>query len=305
MARKKRKPRVICIVLAVFAVMVLFLFYGPFPQFRLLWINTAMYSSRFKFLATAFYPRAYIDKVLERAFPAEQTSPETLLSAESSRVDITEVKGEYFKGFIISADDPGSVILITAKDEQGSMLEDLVAGAHVSGGINASGYRDDKKRGLPWGTLIADGIMASRCTEHGVHSIGGLTRTRKLVVGRMTDSEIDGWDFEWAVEFGPILIVNGEKTEINSYTGGLAPRTAIGQTQEGRILLLVIDGRRPDSIGATYKEMQTVLFENGAINAIGLDGGSSSSMVFNGKLVNRPSEGNDERHLPNAIVIRQ
>jgi exopolysaccharide biosynthesis protein len=120
----------------------------------------------------------------------------------------------------------------------------------------------------------------------------------------MTDIELAQRNFQWAFEFGPILIINGEKTTLNAYSGGLSPRTAVGQTREGHILLVVIDGRQASSIGATFQDVQMVLFANGAINAIGLDGGASSCMVYQGELVNNPSEGRRGRLLPSALVIK-
>jgi exopolysaccharide biosynthesis protein len=120
----------------------------------------------------------------------------------------------------------------------------------------------------------------------------------------MNNHEILERGFEWAFEFGPMLIVNGEKTVLNALSGGLAPRTAIGQTEAGHILLVVIDGRQASSIGATFQEVQMVLYANGAINAIGLDGGASSCMVYNGALVSSPSEGDSGRLLPNALIFK-
>jgi exopolysaccharide biosynthesis protein len=105
------------------------------------------------------------------------------------------------------------------------------------------------------------------------------------------------------VEFGPILVINGEKTAFPEYAGGLAPRTAIGQTAEGHILLAVVDGRQSASIGAAFEDMQKILYANGAVNAIVLDGGSSSCMVYGGVLANSPSADKSGRLLPNALVF--
>ncbi|GHU10621.1 exopolysaccharide biosynthesis protein [Spirochaetia bacterium] len=281
-----------------------FLFYGPFEQFRRLWIHTAVYSSHYKFLATALYPQSYIDRVLDTPFPQGATDPEPLEESPSDTVQFAELKGNYYRGYIIKIEDPRRLNLVPAWEEGGSLLETLVAERQCLGGVNGGGYRDDKRRGLPWGTVIIGGELVSACTEHREHTIGGLTRDYKLAVGRMGEQEIRDQRYEWAFEFGPVLIMNGEKTALNSYSGGLAPRSAIGQTREGHILLVVVDGRQASSIGATYQDIQTILYANGAINAIELDGGSSSCMVYQGKLVNSPSEGTDGRLLPNAIIFK-
>jgi exopolysaccharide biosynthesis protein len=237
-------------------------------------------------------------------FPSGQTNSEPFAEINTDTVIFAEIKGDYFRGYIIKIEDPRRLSLVHADNEEGEFLEDLVAAQKFLGGINGGGYRNDKKRGLPWGTLIANGEIVSACTEHREHTRGGLNAAHKLIVGRMTDNEIARQNFEWAFEFGPILIINGEKTALNVYSGGLSPRTAIGQTKEGHILMVVIDGRQTSSIGATFHDVQMVLFANGAINAIGLDGGASSCMVYQGELVNSPSEGKRGRLLPSAIIFK-
>jgi exopolysaccharide biosynthesis protein len=108
-----------------------------------------------------------------------------------------------------------------------------------------------------------------------------------------------------AISFGPALIING-KPLIKKGDGGwgIAPRTAIGQRKDGTILLLVIDGRQKSSIGATLKDVQNVLLEYGAYNAANLDGGSSTTMYYNGNLINSPSDILGERAIPSAFIIK-
>ena len=299
-----KKKRLAVFITAGLAAVFLFLFYGPFEGFRLLWINTAMYSSRHKFLATALFTRSYIDKVLALPLPREQTNLQPPPENNSGAVSFEQIKGEYFRGYIIKIDDPRRLTLVGSTHSEGQYLEDMVESVQGLGGVNGGGFVDHKTRGIPWGTLIVNGALAFSCTGQHLHSIGGMTQFHKLVVGRMNDNEITEKDFLWAFEFGPILIINGEKTALNQYTGGLAPRTAIGQTKEGRIILVVIDGRQSSSLGAYLHDVQTIMHENAAINAISLDGGASSCMIYRGELVNSPSEGKQGRLLPNAVVFK-
>jgi hypothetical protein len=84
-----------------------------------------------------------------------------------------------------------------------------------------------------------------------------------------------------------------------------APRSALGITRDGRLLLVVVDGRQPElSTGLTLKETAIILRELGAYEAINLDGGGSSTLVINGQVVNSPSDGK-ERRVTTALVIRQ
>ena len=108
------------------------------------------------------------------------------------------------------------------------------------------------------------------------------------------------------VSFGPPLIMNGKKLITEGDGGwGVAPRTAIGQRKDGAILFLVIDGRQPGySLGATLLDVQNILYEQGAYIAANLDGGSSTTLYFNGKVVNKPADMLGERMIPTAFVVK-
>jgi exopolysaccharide biosynthesis protein len=303
MKRRFRRPLFALLALVGAAA---FLFYGPFESFRLLWINTAVYSSRFKFLASALYSEKYVQSVLDMNKPAldRVTDPRGVTVTGGGGLSIVPVKGKYYEGFLITIEDPARLFLVPSGAGPGRLLEDLAAEYGAPGGVNASGFADHRARGTAAGITIIDGLTVSRLTRGEKHVMGGFTAEGKLSVGYFTEEEIAARDYVWAVEFGPLYIVNGIPAELTAYSGGLAPRTAIGQTADGAVLLVVTDGRRLGSFGATYQDIRTILYTNGAVNAIGLDGGSSSTMVWEGKVVNIPSDGDAERLLPNAILFR-
>ncbi|AEF84271.1 conserved hypothetical protein [Treponema primitia ZAS-2] len=282
------------------------LFYGPFESFKLLWVNTAMYSSNFKWLAKLVYSDNYITTILE------QNDISKLEKMDISRINIlnnnslyfAEVKGNYYKGFIIKIENPARLNLVCSNNNYGKLLEELVWENGALGGINASAYSDDTMRGIVWGTTIINGKITNMGKKDVLHTIAGINQDYKLVIGYFTNEEILYQDYLWAVEFGPILIINGEKTILSAYSGGIAPRTAIGQMKDGSVLLVVIDGRQIDSYGATFQDIQEIMFANGVINAICLDGGSSSTIMYNGKVQNKPSGDKNERLLPNAIIFK-
>ena len=112
-----------------------------------------------------------------------------------------------------------------------------------------------------------------------------------------------------AVDFGPFLIVNGKPSFVKGNGGwGDAPRTAIGQREDGIVLLLVIDGRQTGSIGADMVDLTQVMLDYGAINAANMDGGTSTAMELNGSIISNPRNGAfaaKTRPVPNAwIVVR-
>jgi Tol biopolymer transport system component len=84
---------------------------------------------------------------------------------------------------------------------------------------------------------------------------------------------------------------------------GKNPRTAIGLTGGGRILLVVVDGRRKGSQGVTLAQMAQIMRGLGARFALNLDGGGSSTMVVKGKVRNVPSDGK-QRRVSSAVLVR-
>lgn len=82
------------------------------------------------------------------------------------------------------------------------------------------------------------------------------------------------------------------------------PRTAVGQTADGSIVLATVDGRRPGySVGMTNFELALTMARLGAVTASALDGGGSSTMAFEGKLLNRPSDPGGERAVAESLSV--
>jgi exopolysaccharide biosynthesis protein len=81
------------------------------------------------------------------------------------------------------------------------------------------------------------------------------------------------------------------------------PRTAVGQLADGRVLFVVVDGRQPGySMGLTTFDMAQTMFRLGAVRAMQLDGGGSSTLAFDGRVLNRPSDGR-ERAISTAVML--
>jgi exopolysaccharide biosynthesis protein len=82
------------------------------------------------------------------------------------------------------------------------------------------------------------------------------------------------------------------------------PRTAIAKLDGGHLLIVTVDGRQPGvSVGMSLIELAQLLVEYGAQEAMNLDGGGSTTMVINGKLVNKPSDAGGERPVSDAILV--
>jgi hypothetical protein len=82
------------------------------------------------------------------------------------------------------------------------------------------------------------------------------------------------------------------------------PRTAIGFSRDGAtLLLLVVDGRSPTSVGMTLVELAEQMRRLGAWQALNFDGGGSTTMVVDGAIVNTPSDATGEREVGNALLV--
>ena len=89
---------------------------------------------------------------------------------------------------------------------------------------------------------------------------------------------------------------------------GLQPRTVIGQTRDGQLMLSVVDGRQPGySLGITIGELSDIFYRYGAYQACNLDGGSSAVMYYRGRIITHSSAANSERgrHIPDGWIVTE
>lgn len=130
---------------------------------------------------------------------------------------------------------------------------------------------------------------------------------------RNTGKKIRKWKMKTAIGGGPVLVQNGEVSISNNEEMMFAgkalydkhPRTAIGYTQSGKLILLVIEGRNPNATGANLEEEAKILKDIGCWQALNLDGGGSSYMLVNGKPTIKPSDISGQRAVPAVFIIQQ
>jgi len=113
-----------------------------------------------------------------------------------------------------------------------------------------------------------------------------------------------------AIGGGPLLVRDGAPVYRANEAFTIAqiaprnPRSAVGQLADGRVLLVVVDGRQSGySVGMTSFEMAQTLVRLGAVRGMGLDSGGSSALAFEGGLLNRPSDGR-ERPISTALMLQ-
>ncbi|MCR4936210.1 MAG: phosphodiester glycosidase family protein [Oscillospiraceae bacterium] len=224
-------------------------------------------------------------------------------------INLELVTGANYRGTMMVVQDPGRVFVGTP-DQFGGVgltLQSMIAKYGAVGGINAGAFEDPNGTGLggiPEGIVISNGELVWG-SPASVTTVIGFDGGGILHVGRMSAQDALDRGIQTACSFGPALIVNGEpvsSTEISS--SGVNPRTAIGQRADGAVLLLVIDGRQVNSLGAGMSDLISVMLEYGAVNAANLDGGSSSKLYYQGKFINDGVAVTGSRRLATAFIVK-
>ncbi len=289
------------------------IYYGPFKAVREMLVTTAMNTMTHQYFATMFLDKEEIDEIIARNRPSEEIGNQDLndikiSDAVDDGIELIDVSSSSFKGYLLIVNDPSRVKLATAPrlGTVGATTSQIVEANDAIGGINGGGFKDDAlgTGGKPDGLLMQDGKLINGY-EYSSYKVVGLDYDNKLIVSNSTSySALKKLNVRDAVSFGPVIVINGQPT-IYSGTGGygIHPRSAIGQRKDGAILMLVIDGRQVDSLGATLKNVQDIMLQYGAYNAFNLDGGASSTLVYNNKVVNHPSDIMGERYVPCAFII--
>lgn len=317
----------------------LFLLYGPWPGFRNFWITSAMTTMSHKYLATWFYSDETIQKVLENnqiIEVGEVTDPDLIkfrkyngsmlifknkyekeiLTKDKGNdlYKVINISGKTYQGFLVAIYDSSKISIATTKylGTRGESITDVAKREEAVIAMNAGGFYDpdwNSNGAMPHGTVIQNGQIVSDFQDANMGGgFIGFTKDNKLVLGKMTKEEAIEAGYRDAIEFGPFLIVNGKNSFIKGNGGwGIAPRSAIGQRKDGIVLFLVINGRLPNSIGADMVDLTEIMENYGAYNAANLDGGSSTELVVNHKIINTPVAGGENglRDMPTFWIVKE
>ncbi|MGI6029288.1 MAG: phosphodiester glycosidase family protein [Candidatus Heteroscillospira sp.] len=223
-------------------------------------------------------------------------------------ITILKVAGDEYVGRLAIIKDPAQVGMGLSWNfgQSGTIISQIAQGSGAVLAINASGFYDPEGQGnggTPHGLVIKDGQQLWDWVDQPGERVIGFDTDNQLNLGSYAYSS----SYRDAVQFSPVLILDGEKLISGSSGWGMQPRSAIGQTKDGQVLMLVVDGRQPGySVGCTMGDLADILSRYGAQQACNLDGGSSSIMYYNGRRISRPSGGDKEngRLLPNAWIVK-
>lgn len=145
------------------------------------------------------------------------------------------------------------------------------------------------------GYVLRNGVLYRASAQSGTDALViGADGNFRIINESETSADTLVREGAWQVlTFGPALIKDGQVTVSSSDEVGRAmtsnPRTAIGQISEGHYLLVVSDGRTKESTGLSLRQLAELMQSLGAQIAYNLDGGGSSTMVFQGRVVNSPT----------------
>lgn len=299
-------------------------FYGPFSNLKRIVVNSAMESMTHQWIATTFLSMDQINKIRNK-----QTSTAVSANAQDATQDLKavnipknhdsdikyyELTSNKSKGYLLEIDDPSRVrIGVTKKlnvagQKTSEIAEEYGGIAAINGGAFGNSSADGKQNygngGIPSGLIMVDGKLINNPAGNGVYKdVIGFKNDGTLVVGNHTANQLISMGVRDAINFGPTLIMNGRALPQDDSSSGISGRTAIAQTRDGKTFLFVIDGRQLSSRGATYSEVRDVLLKYGAYNAVLLDGGSSTTMYYDGDIMNSPSDPSGERTVCTAIYV--
>lgn len=323
------------IIVLTLILTIYFICHGPSKSAQELFVTTILETGQLKFLPNVFMSDEDIQEIVNKNSLKEMDSEVdgNLInvggSTDKELIEIYKVSGNNYEGTMMVINDPSKISLATTYPwgEYGKELDKLVTESGAIAGINGGLYYSDaNKGGRPLGVTVSNGeIEDMSLGATGLHLIGFDNENilRIIDISNMNRSEIENLieteGIRDAVSFQEEasdannhfvkLIINGEKRELNGMGSGANPRTAIGQREDGSVLFLVTDGRGKNGhLGATAADLIEVMSEYGAVNAANIDGGSSSTMYYNGKYLMTSVTfyySNSSWRLPTAFVVKE
>ena len=286
--------------------------FGPFNNVKRAVIG-AVLQSRHPHYITWLFNDEQLQKILGTVGVVKSQELFKFEAKEDASLNLQKIESARYVGYILEIPNPKRIQVATAANiqEKGDTTSNIAKMNDGVAAINGGGFHDPNGTGtgrLPYGFILHDGeyiIGKDVGPDEDVDFVGS-SKSGNLIAGNYDKTELKDMDASEGITFGPPLIVNGEKMITDGDGGwGVGPRTAIGQRKDGTVLFLVIDGRQPGySIGATLRDVQDILYEKGAYIAANLDGGSSTTLYLNGKVVNKPADLLGERMIPTAFIVK-
>ena len=250
---------------------------------------------------------AFLGEEISAALPMEPVITATSYEDENIRIQIETVREHDTTYYVadVQVSDAAYLRTALAQNTFGRNIKDTtseMASAHNAiFAVNGDyyGFRD-KGYVLRNGILYRETVSDSDALLIDYHG--------NLSVIDQASATGDILQNAWQIfSFGPALVENGavvvdESSEV-SKSKSSNPRTAIGQISELHYIFIVSDGRTGESAGLSLLQLAQVFKERGAVLAYNLDGGGSSTMYFNGEVVNNPTNGRSEKEREVSDIV--
>ena len=286
--------------------------FGPFSNLKRTVVGAILQSRHPQYVTWLFSPDE-LKHILGSVGTVKSQDLFKFKAKEDDSLTLHQIESSRYVGFILEIPDPRRIQVATAQniEEKGDTTSNIAKANGAVAAINAGGFYDPNGTGtgrLPYGFILRDGdyILGKDVGPDEDVDFVGFSKSGNLIAGNYNKTQLKEMGAVEGITFGPPLIVDGKKMITEGDGGwGVGPRTAIGQKKDGTVLFLVVDGRQPGySLGATLRDVQDILYEQGCYIAANLDGGSSSTLFYNGSVVNKPADLLGERMIPTTFIVK-
>ena len=239
--------------------------------------------------------KEYADEYEKQILAPDLDKEKYDIYADEKEYRIINIKGKGYTGYLAVIYDASKIhTLVTSKlGVTGQYLTTMAKNNNAVIAINGGKFYDPQyssNGATPRGVTYVNGKCVTSYQYSSTGGIIGFDKNDVLVLSSTcTKASAEKLNIRDCVTCGPFLIVNGKASTVVGNGGwGTAPRTAIGQRKDGVVLWLVLDGRAIGRPGADMDDLIEIMQKYGAYTAANLDGGTSSVMAVDGKLINDP-----------------
>jgi|GEM_PF-971056 len=218
---------------------------------------------------------------------------------------VAKVLGKRYVGFVTVIDDPLRLTLgkcpYFGEEAYGRTVKQMADDSGAVLAVNGGGFSDpggEGRGGMPTGNVIYQGKMLMGYWSPTV----GMDAQGNLHVGNFNGTNCLEMGLQWAVSYGPNLIIDGEICPNLNTTMG-EPRTAVGQREDGAVVIVVLQGRQVQALGVTCQELAEIMRGYGCVNAGNLDGGASSDIYYQGEYLNVCNTSGGPRPIPTCLLV--
>ncbi|MDD6467711.1 MAG: phosphodiester glycosidase family protein [Erysipelotrichaceae bacterium] len=319
------------------ALICFFVAYGPFSYVRDLFVTTAMSTMSHKYFANVLYSTETIQNILATNVTLEPDEIMDTNAIQIGNIQETQVYSSIYEEQVLKRDEGNDLYKVIRLDENGykgyvtfvydptkiqlavtrylgdigEYVTTMAKRTNAAVAINGGGFLDyggNGSGGQAAGYIIQNGkVVWSRKRGGrwgggtvGFNQEGVMILTKKRGKDAIKEGVYNG------VDFGPFLIVNGKHAEVSGNGGwGINPRTVIGQRKDGIVVMLTVDGRSSSSLGIGLGTAIEIMERYDVYNAANMDGGASTVLAIEGKLMNKPVAYTvtGEREVPTAWVV--